>query len=488
LVLNQLFPSNRMEMLFAAVIFSVHPLHTEVVANIKSRDEILSLSFILLCILALLQLLRSENIVWAFLVLLSVLMAFLSKESAITGFGIFALVLWFRAAEVSKRTIVVSSVAIVSGLVGLVLLRLYLFSDGVLVTNDGELMKKGVYHYDVFLGNPLIDVTDPIQRFGNALVLMFRYLKHFFIPYPLVHDYGYNQVKVSLLTSPLLWFSIIVSILLAVFTFWKTATHKIVGFGLAFFIISISIYLNLIAITPDMYAERFMFAPSVGLSIVSGAFIGKVQSNVTLKAIGLVLLCIVLFGITFNRNFAWKNNDTLFEADMPRLNNCVRGLYNFALHNHGRYYTAPESEKEKYKTLTLNNYERVLEISDRLFLVYMDLGGAYMEFGYPDKAKATFEKAVERFPHLSIPYVQLGKYYMTLGHFEKAADQLAIAIEKGEENSDFYYLLAVCQIKNGNVELADETLSKGQKFGVSSESYFELQARLKNELKVKHFE
>ena len=39
--------SNSKDMIFAAIfLFALHPLHTEVVANIKSRDEILSLIFI----------------------------------------------------------------------------------------------------------------------------------------------------------------------------------------------------------------------------------------------------------------------------------------------------------------------------------------------------------------------------------------------------------------------------------------------------------
>ena len=47
-LVTYLFP-NAMDMVFVAcLLFTVHPLHTEVVANIKSRDEILSLLFIFL--------------------------------------------------------------------------------------------------------------------------------------------------------------------------------------------------------------------------------------------------------------------------------------------------------------------------------------------------------------------------------------------------------------------------------------------------------
>jgi protein O-mannosyl-transferase len=42
------FRGNPLMALIAAVIFTIHPIHTEVVANVKSRDEIMSLLFICL--------------------------------------------------------------------------------------------------------------------------------------------------------------------------------------------------------------------------------------------------------------------------------------------------------------------------------------------------------------------------------------------------------------------------------------------------------
>lgn len=48
LLIARIFPDKKGMALFAALLFTVHPLHTEVVASIKNRDEILSLLFAML--------------------------------------------------------------------------------------------------------------------------------------------------------------------------------------------------------------------------------------------------------------------------------------------------------------------------------------------------------------------------------------------------------------------------------------------------------
>ncbi|MCE9537844.1 MAG: hypothetical protein K8R85_01320 [Bacteroidetes bacterium] len=46
---NFIFKENPLIAFIACLIFLIHPIHTEVVANVKSRDEILSFLFIIYC-------------------------------------------------------------------------------------------------------------------------------------------------------------------------------------------------------------------------------------------------------------------------------------------------------------------------------------------------------------------------------------------------------------------------------------------------------
>jgi tetratricopeptide (TPR) repeat protein len=190
------------------------------------------------------------------------------------------------------------------------------------------------------------------------------------------------------------------------------------------------------------------------------------------------LTAISFFSVSWNRNYAWKNNATLYESDIPKMQKCVRALYNYALFNHGNYYSASELEKPALEKKILRNYEKAIELTDRLFIVYMDLGGAYMEFGYPEKALKTFEEAAGKFGHLAIPHVQIGKYHMSFKDYNAAIPHFEKAVEMGEENADFYYLLAICQFNTDNRQDAIETLMEGEGHVPTSSAYYSLIARL----------
>src|SRR6185312_7631254 len=78
-----IFRNNPIMALVAAVIFTAHPIHTEVVANVKSRDEIMSLLFMCLTfIFAFKYEDDKKNPGHLVAALASYLLAFLSKEYA----------------------------------------------------------------------------------------------------------------------------------------------------------------------------------------------------------------------------------------------------------------------------------------------------------------------------------------------------------------------------------------------------------------------
>ena len=79
----------------AALIFTAHPLHTEVVANIKGRDEILALLFSLLALYAAMKYTDTLKGIWLAGSALSLLLGMLSKENAITFVVIIPLTIWF---------------------------------------------------------------------------------------------------------------------------------------------------------------------------------------------------------------------------------------------------------------------------------------------------------------------------------------------------------------------------------------------------------
>lgn len=476
LFLRQLFPNNVWIVFWVAMLYAVHPLHSEVVANIKSRDEILSLLFGLGAIMFYCTALVRSSL-WFFVPSLGLfVLAFFSKESAVALCGVAALLPWFVDGPgvhlyKLKRTLPAMLILLV-----LVTIRVYVYSDGFFQTNDQELAQKGLFHEDGYVGNPLFSASMS-ERFATAFYLCAYFVYRLILPYPMVHDYSFDQLQVSHWNDPIVWIAVMFSTALVFLSVLGISRRKQFGFGLAFFIITSVIYFHIVQIAPDIFAERFLFTPSLGLCL---ALIALLAEQPFKRYVPWVLPVVMLmaFGVTWTRNKAWKNNETLLKTDLPRLHNCVRANYNYALMLHGEYYQVPENQKRAAAQEVLEYYERTFEITDRLFNVYVDLGAAYMEFGYPEKGKQIFELAIENYPELAVPYVQMGKYYMSFKQYPQAIPYFKRAMLKGDKNSDFNYLLAICLFNSGWYEEAISTMLEGEELGVSSSAYHSLIARL----------
>ena len=96
LVLMQLFPSRNPAFSFLiSLVFITHPIHTEVVANLKSRDEILSFlnTFVTLYFAFRYSLKRKrKDLIWG---IIFFYLALLSKETAAVGIVLIPLFLFY---------------------------------------------------------------------------------------------------------------------------------------------------------------------------------------------------------------------------------------------------------------------------------------------------------------------------------------------------------------------------------------------------------
>ena len=461
-------------------LFVVHPLHTEVVANIKSRDEILALAFGLAALIPFRKALVSGKLLFYLATAIMLVLAFNSKESAITFCGVLIAVPFYvqqTANSVNWRKWFMGlgvSVLLFMALLGI---RQYVYSDQFFQTNDFELMDKGIFLQDGYVGNPLWD-ADMKTRIANAFFLIANAVYRFFMPYPLVHDYSLSMFEVRTWGDWQVYLSIVVTVILIlvmVFGLWK---KRAIGLGLVLFFSSISIYLHLVHVGPDIFAERYLFVPSLGICVALISLFEFFPNQRKLFAVIIVVVSVPFFGSSWNRNKAWKDNQTLLETDIPNLHNCARANYNYALYLHDKYYTLPKPKKPQARAEILKYYERAYQITDRIFKVYMDLGAAYMEFGYPQKGYDVFIEASLKYPILSGPYVQLGKFHMSFSQYEQAIPYFDKAIFYGKENSDYYYYKGLCQVQTGNLSDAISTLETGESFGISVPDYYALMVNL----------
>lgn len=461
-------------------LFVVHPLHTEVVANIKSRDEILALAFGLAALVSFRKALVSGKLLFYLATAIMLVLAFNSKESAITFCGVLIAVPFYvqqTANSVDWRKWLVGLGVSVLLLMALLGIRQYVYSDQFFQTNDFELMDKGIFLQDGYVGNPLWD-ADMKTRIANAFFLIANAVYRFFMPYPLVHDYSLSIFEIRTWGDWQVYLSIAVTVILMlvmVFGLWK---KRAIGLGLVLFFSSISIYLHLVHVGPDIFAERYLFVPSLGICVALLSLFEFFPNQRKLFAVIIVVVSVPFFGSSWNRNKAWKDNQTLLETDIPNLHNCARANYNYALYLHDKYYRLPEYKQPQARAEILRHYERAYQITDRIFKVYMDLGAAYMEFGYPQKGYDVFLEASLKYPILAAPHVQLGKFFMTFDMYAEAIPYFDKAISYGKTDSNIYYFKAVCQVRIGDEYSALHTLREGEQYDVSVADYYVLLTKL----------
>lgn len=487
--LRQMFPEKGA--LFSLIIvglFIILPVHAEVVANIKSRDEILAMIFGVLSMIFFLKFLEKEkkNYLFGGLSILALILSFLSKENGITFAGILLVLAYFKGSYKIKSYIRYAA-PVLGGLV-LISIRMYVYSDNMFENQVTELFETSEYQEEGFLGNPLYDAAGFMQILPNIFNILIRDLGLLLFPIYLVHDYGFSHSTMVGWSDPLVIASIILHLALIYVVIREFKKKTVLLFGILFYFITLSVYLHIIQVGPDYMGERFLFIPSLGFIIVVVALIERITKcsfNVDAEPIWKNGRAKVVFGImglffvlgfvkTLNRNEAWENNTTLYAADIEVLDDCARTQYNYAVLLHQEYSKNPTEEKQKQ---ILYHYQRAVDITNRSMRLMLDLGKAYLQFGQPEKAKAVFDEAAIIHNELVAPQMMLGQYFMSQNQYEEALKAYSKA-ENIEKLPSIYHWKAVCYLNMDEIDSALASMKEGEQYNPNESGYYVLMCDL----------
>src|ERR1035437_4506013 len=165
---------------FTCLVFIIHPLHTEVVANIKSRDEILSLLFSLGALYFLMDYLREKkNIFLLALSGLSFFLAMMSKENAVL-FIVFIPLLLYYFYDVSLKTALKESWLLITMLVLFLVIRISI--TGAHSNPQNEIL-NAPYLW-----------AKPEEAFATKTYILLRCLVLLIFPHPLSCLYTWNAI------------------------------------------------------------------------------------------------------------------------------------------------------------------------------------------------------------------------------------------------------------------------------------------------------
>lgn len=323
-VLARIFPQHEGKKWFqslpflAVLLFAVHPIHTEVVANVKGRDEIFAMLGSFAALWCSLKYIDTRKWYWLVVSFLAFTFGIFSKENTITFLAVVPLALYFLNND-KKRTAdyLITLIPLVIGTVFFLWARYKAL---------GSMMQPDLTSN--ILNNPYVHSTRA-QQIATVLITWGVYLKLLFFPHPLTHDYYPHQIAITDFSNPLVWLLLVGSIALVAYGIWKLKKKTVPSFGILYFIITFSIVSNLLFNVGTFMNERFVFMSSIGFTLIVGWWLYLLATSpiptLQKSAVGITAVVSLLFGIkTFTRNFTWKDDFTLFLTDVKTSDNSIK--------------------------------------------------------------------------------------------------------------------------------------------------------------------
>lgn len=301
----------------ATVLFALHPIHTEAVANVKGRDEIFAMLGAMAALWCALKYVDKRSWWLLLLELLAITFGLFSKENTITFLAVVPLALYFYPKEKKRMDYLLTLLPIVVGSVFFIVVR-----SNVL----GGFMPEDTTHN--ILNNPYIHSTK-VQEVATVLLTWGIYFKLLVFPHPLTHDYYPHQIAITDFSNPLVWVVVVGCVALLVLALRGLKKKTVVSFAILFFVITFSITSNLLFNVGTFMNERFVFIPSLGFVLVIAYLLCQLAEQkpqlMRKLSLGVFLLISILYGVkTFTRNFVWNDDFTLFLTDVKTSDNSIK--------------------------------------------------------------------------------------------------------------------------------------------------------------------
>lgn len=353
----------------ASVLFAVHPIHSEVVANISHRSELLAALFGLLYLRSGLRSARSANrqAIWGPGTLL--LLALLSKESAFAYVPLLGLCL-----IAAQRRAGLSRLAVSSALACVCYLALRVNALGTVIPES-----------DVFfVVNPLAALP-AAERAANAALLLAKYALKCAAPLTLSHDYSYAVIRPLeswLEPTALLHAGVLGALIVAALLAFQRRNE--LWLWPAWFLTALAVQSNILFPIGTVFAERLAFTASLAFCVLGAELLMKIGAP-RLRLGALLLLCACFAAKTVLQNRHWESNTALHTYGIHTVPESAKAQQNFAvvLMNQSKFKEA------------LGYLAKAVEIYPAYGDAVFRMGLCYEALGRPQEAQEHFRKAYQ---------------------------------------------------------------------------------------------
>ncbi|XP_017779427.1 PREDICTED: transmembrane and TPR repeat-containing protein 4-like [Nicrophorus vespilloides] len=416
----------------STILFTVHPIHTEVVAGLVGRADILSSILFFTTLIFYKRLLKNNSLALFLIISILVTAAVLCKETAITVLGFCIVYDFFHTTGSIKD--VINNKSFLYRLLGLVTLGILIMYFRLSVMNfQGPIFTK--------IDNPAAYTNDTFSKIFTYNYIYFLNILLLLWPQWLCFDWAMGCIPliesicdIRVFFIFILWIFVFtgIYIVLKKDSYNKYRVPTIMGAALI--VLPFIPASNLFVKVGFVIAERTLLLPSAGfcLLVVIGftKLIGGMKNNKIAYGI-FYLICALLSMRTVQRNFDWLSEERLFNS---ALNVCP---LNAKVH----YNVAKVAADRHNKILAITEYEKAIELNPNYEQAMNNLANLLREDKKFEDAEVLLRKAVKVRPNFAAAWMNLGIVLTNLNHTKEAEQCFLKAITFRPKYPDCYYNL-----------------------------------------------
>ncbi|XP_063281375.1 protein O-mannosyl-transferase TMTC4 isoform X1 [Pelobates fuscus] len=436
----------------AALLFAVHPVHTECVSGIVGRADLLCALFVVLSFLGYYKAVSGfyvghSSVFWVLLSVFLSAVAMLCKEQGITVLGLNAVFDIFVICKLNMLEYIQK------------VLRRDRTSETVLLLNNGLFLRISIlasggismlyirWHI-MGTGPPAFtEVDNPASFASSLLVRVINYNYYYSMngwlllcPWWLCFDWSMGCIPLiksfsdwRIIALVALWCSLLGLIYQAL---CSSDGHKrrILTLGLGFLIIPFLPASNMFFRVGFAIAERVLYLPSIGYCLLLTYGCSKICKQVknkklmTAAILGLLAMNVVR---SIYRSNQWKSEELLFYS---ALSVCP---LNAKVH----YNVGKNLADRGHQAAAIQYYREAVRLNPKYVHAMNNLGNILKERNELQEAEQLLSQAVSIQPDFSAAWMNLGIVQNSLKQFEEAEKSYLTAIKYRKKYPDCYYNL-----------------------------------------------
>ncbi|MBM4175737.1 MAG: tetratricopeptide repeat protein [Ignavibacteria bacterium] len=455
-----------------SIIFGVHPLHVESVAWISERKDVLCTLFYLIAAVYYVKFIKQEKKKYFIYSLLLFVLSLLSKAQAVSFAITIAAIDFAVGRKLTDKKVIIEKIPFVA-------LALIFGVIAIFAQQSSESIRDA-------------NIYPLYERLAIASYGFIQYLIKLILPINLSAFYPYPDGGIP----TFFWFYFLIAVCLTIIIVYSLKFTPKFFFAYSFFLINISLVLQIIPVGDAMMADRYVYIPSIGFFLLIGFGYQYLVSNKP-KAKNIIISILVIYiGAlavqNYNRTKIWKDSVTLwsdvldqfphvpvalnnrgnvYSKELKQLDKALED-YNTSIKYHPEYSKAYSNRAivygmRKQFDLAIADLNTALQLSPNSLEALQNRAIAFATVGEFEKAFSDFNRCVELDVNNPTAYVNRGIAFMNISQLNSAIKDFSSALNLVPSNANAYYRRSICYFRKEEFTRALQDAQAAMHYGMN---------------------